>query len=131
MTMQEPALITVLTAFLLAGVAINVHIRRAKYGIKALATNGDPRYEVAYGIQLNTVEMTLPFVAALWVFAAYVSAAWSGLLGGLYLLGRVVYAISYTVAPEKSPLPGLLIALLSFLCLLFGGLYGAIRAFFV
>ena len=129
MTMHAPALITVLTAFLLCGVGLNAGIRRAKYGIKAPATTGDPRYETAYRIQMNTVEQSVPFLAALWVFAIYVSTTWAGLLGGLWLLARILYVVEYTAAPEKRT-PGFLIAFVSFACLSLGGLFGVIRAFF-
>lgn len=95
MNFNIPALITALTLFLLFGVALNVGRARGKYRIEAPATTGHPKFELAYRVQMNTVESTIAFLPALWLFAWYVSSFWAGVLGALWLAGRVWYAFAY------------------------------------
>ena len=95
MDFHFPSLITVLTLILLFGVAFNVGRARGKYKINAPATTGHPKFELAYRVQANTVENAVAFIPALWLFAWYVSPTWAGILGGIWLVGRVWYAIAY------------------------------------
>jgi glutathione S-transferase len=96
-----PALITLLTMILLIAVSVQVGSARAKYKIAAPATTGNPDFERIFRVQMNTNEAVLMFLPALWLFAMYSSPTWAGVLGVIWLAGRVWYAIGYTSAAAK------------------------------
>lgn len=126
MNFHLPALITILTLFLLFGVGWNVGRARGKYNIAAPATSGHPKFDLAFRVQMNTVENTQMFLPALWLFAWYVSAAWAGVLGGVWLVGRVWYAVAYARDAKKRG-PAFIVAMLAFLALAAGALIGILR----
>jgi glutathione S-transferase len=95
-----PALVTVLTCLLLMGVGIQVGLARARYKIAAPATTGNPDFERVFRVQANTGEAALVFLPALWLFAAYCSAVWAGVIGLVWIAARVWYAVAYARAAE-------------------------------
>lgn len=122
-----PALITVLTVLLQLWMMAIVGRARGKFGIQAPATTGHPDFERAFRVQMNTLESTLMFLPALWVFATYVSARWAAILGGAWLLGRAWYAVGYQRdAAARSK--GFLVSISAIGVLTLGGLYGVARA---
>lgn len=126
MNFHWPALITSLVLFLLLGVAWNVSRARGKYKVAAPATSGNIAFERAYRVQMNTMEYTLIFLPALWLFAYYVNAAWASLLGGIWLASRIWYAVAYTRdARKRGPAFGLSVVILGILA--FGSLFGILR----
>jgi uncharacterized MAPEG superfamily protein len=125
MDFEWPALVTVMTLSLLFGVAANVGRARARYKVAAPATVGHPKFELAYRAQMNTVESTVGFLPALWLFAYYVDAAWAGILGGIWLLARLWYAIAYSRDAAKRG-PGFGISMLVFVTLTVGALVGIV-----
>lgn len=74
---------------------------RVQYGVKAPATTGHEIFERWFRVQQNTVELMVVFAPATWLFALYVSPPWAAGLGGVYLVGRVLYLRSYVADPEK------------------------------
>ncbi len=90
-----PALVTLLTVLLLFGTLWAVSHARGKYGIKAPATSGDPAFERAYRVQMNTLENTVMFLPTLWLAANYGFSGWAGVAGLIWLVGRVWYALAY------------------------------------
>ena len=126
MEFHLPSLITVLTLILLFGVALNVGKARAKYKINAPATTGHPKFELAYRVQMNTVESAVAFIPALWLFSYYVSTSWGSVLGGVWLIGRVWYAIAYSEDAKKRG-GGFGLSLLAFVILTFGALIEIVR----
>ena len=129
MTAQLPALITALTVLLQIWVALRVGSARGKFGIEAPATTGHPEFERAFRVQMNTIESTLVFLPSLWLFALYLSNLWAGLFGAAWLVGRVLYAVTYQRDP-KSRGPGFGIGFLAVVALLGGGVFGVLRAMF-
>ncbi len=100
---------------------------RGKYGIEAPAVTGHPVFERQLRIQQNMVEQLIAFVPAIWIFGAYVSSFWAGVIGLVFVIGRVLYSLSYAADPKKRG-PGFILGALSTLVLLVGGLIGvAIR----
>jgi glutathione S-transferase len=99
---------------------------RIKFGIQAPATSGHPQFEIAYRIQMNTLENTVAFLPVLWVCAFYLSSLWATALGGAWLLGRVWYALAYARDPKtaRQGLPGLDAR---FGALALGGAWGVLR----
>ncbi len=113
---------------LLFAVAWNVGRARSQYNVKAPATTGDPAFERAFRVQMNTLENVVAFLPALWLFAAYVSGLWSAVLGAVWLVSRIWYAIAYQQNAAKRGTPfGL--AFLAFAVLALGAAWGVIRAF--
>jgi len=74
---------------------------RAKYGVEAPATTGNPIFERYYRVQQNTLEQLIIFVPALWLFAEYVGYKSAVVLGLLFVIGRAVYAVGYVKEPGQ------------------------------
>jgi uncharacterized MAPEG superfamily protein len=100
---------------------------RGTCNIAAPATTGHPVFERYYRVQMNTVECMIAFLPALWLAARYWSPRWAALLGAVYLVGRVLYLISYVQDPKKRSL-GFSISVLPILVMTVAALLGAIRA---
>ncbi len=126
MTHHLPALITLLTVLLQLGMMANVGHIRGKHKVAPPACSGHPAVERALRIQMNTVESTLMFLPAFWMFALYLGDTWASILGGAWLIGRVLYAAGYQIEPSKRT-PGFVIGFLSIVGLTLGGLFGVIR----
>jgi glutathione S-transferase len=52
-------------------------------------------------VQMNTLELLVVFLPALWLATAFVAARWAALLGAVYLIGRFVYLRAYVAEPSK------------------------------
>jgi len=125
MALHLPALVTLLALFLFVYSCLAVGFARAKYGVAAPATTGHAGFEVVYRVQMNTLEQLVLFLPALWLFSEYVSPLWAGLLGLVWLVGRVFYSVSYIKDP-KSRGPGFLISFIAVLLLMIGAVVGIV-----
>jgi glutathione S-transferase len=96
MAMHLPAIITLCSLLLFFAILIYVGYARTKYGIKAPATTGNDNFERIFRVQMNTLENLILFLPALWLFSHYVSPLWAGVVGVVWLVGRIDYAFSYT-----------------------------------
>lgn len=121
------ALVSVLTAGLMVLTALNVARMRIRHRIDAPAMTGHRDLEIALRIQANTLEMGVPFLAALWPFALFTSGFWAGVLGLVWLAARVVYAVGYSIDPRRREV-GFVVSFFTLAALVFGGLWGAARA---
>ena len=72
---------------------------RTKYGVKAPAVTGHEMFERAYRVQMNTLEWAVMTLPCLWICAAYVNDAVAASLGGVWLVGRIGYAVGYAREP--------------------------------
>ena len=70
-------------------------------GVAAPATTGNPDFERAFRVQMNTLEWMPIFLPLLWLFAFYVSDVWAAALGVLWIVGRALYMRGYATAAEK------------------------------
>ena len=77
---------------------------REKYNVIAPATTGNEVFERYFRVQMNTLELLVMFVPAIWMFGFYVSANIAAGLGGIYLIGRCIYFFSYVKDPKKRSL---------------------------
>ena len=100
---------------------------REKYGVAAPATSGNEMFERVYRVQMNTLEMLVVFVPALWMAASYWSPAAMACIGAVYLLGRVIYFRAYTQAPKTRTL-GFALSFLPMVILLGAALAGVVKA---
>lgn len=120
-----PSLVTAIALLVYLVLTINVGRARAKYKIMPPQMTGDPNFERVVRVQQNTLEQLALFLPALWLFSEFVSPIWGAIIGGVWIVGRIVFAWGYYQAPEKRA-PGFAIGSLTVLTLLGGALVGII-----
>jgi uncharacterized membrane protein YecN with MAPEG domain len=98
---------------------------RARHRIMAPSTTGHPEFERAYRIQQNTIEQLVAFVPAVWFFSTLVNPLFGAGIGAIWVIGRVIYAISYARSPERRGL-GFTIGFIALVVLIVGALVKAI-----
>jgi uncharacterized membrane protein YecN with MAPEG domain len=121
------ALVNVIVALaLLQFLAFATAVGRAreKYHVAAPATTGNEVFERYFRVQMNTLELLVVFVPAIWMFGFYVSANIAAALGAIYLAGRVIYFFSYVKDPQKRSL-GFGLSAAPVAALVIGALIGA------
>ena len=121
-----PSLVTLATSFLLFACTAYVGRCRIKFAITAPAISGHPQFEIAYRIQMNTLENSVAFLPVLWLFAVNVSSLWATVLGGAWLAARLWYALAYARDP-KTRGPGFGLSMLCFGALGLGAAWGVLR----
>ena len=97
-------LVAVLALLQLVFFGVLVGSARTKYGVHAPATTGHPQFERMYRVQMNTLELLVVMVPALYLSARYWSPTLIAVGGAVYLLGRMVYWRSYTKDPATRTL---------------------------
>jgi glutathione S-transferase len=97
-------LITVLALLQFLYFGMLVSRARTRYGIKAPAVTGDATFERYYRVQVNTLELLVIFLPALWMASSHIAPLWIAALGAIYIVGRFVYLSGYVQAPEKRSL---------------------------
>ncbi|SEM22674.1 MAPEG family protein [Luteibacter sp. UNCMF331Sha3.1] len=117
MTSQLPAVVTLLTLLLMFATVWMVGRARERYGIKAPSISGDPAFERAWRVQMNTLENATMFIPALWLAAQYVDPLWAGIAGMVWLLGRVWYALAYLRDATRRG-PGYMVSMLAWAMLM-------------
>jgi glutathione S-transferase len=119
-------LVTILAIVQFIFFGVQVGRARGRYGIKAPATSGDEGFERIYRVQMNTLEQLIGFLPALYIAATTWSPTWAAGLGAIYLVGRMLYWVSYVREPATRTLGYVLSALPTVLLLLLGAI-GAVR----
>jgi glutathione S-transferase len=127
MSLHLPALTTLVAVLLYVMTLANVAFARAKYKIVAPAVSGNPDFERIFRVQMNTLEQLVAFLPALWLFALYVSPAWSSVIGTVWIVGRVFYAVAYAQAADKRG-PGSVTGFAALVVLWVGALWGVVGA---
>lgn len=100
---------------------------RGRYGVKAPAVSGDERFERVYRVQMNTLELLVVLLPAMYVAARYWPATWVAGAGVVYLLGRVVYWRAYVGEPRRRGL-GFLLSIAPVFALVLAALVAAVRS---
>jgi uncharacterized MAPEG superfamily protein len=77
---------------------------REKYNVAAPATTGNEVFERYFRVQMNTLELLVMFVPAIWMFGFYGNANVAAALGAIYLVGRGIYFFSYVKDPKRRSL---------------------------
>lgn len=90
---------------------------RIRYGVHAPATSGPEEFERVFRVQQNTLEQLVLFLPVLWLAFVSFNTIWPAVVGLLWPLGRVIYALSYQADPKKRG-PGFLLTFLPSLALL-------------
>lgn len=95
------ALVTLLAILFYFYTSVHVARARAAYGVKAPAMTGQPDFERAFRVQMNTLEWMPIFLPSLWLFAIYVSDPIAAAIGAVWIIGRIVYLVGYSSAADK------------------------------
>ncbi len=122
--MQTHALVAIVTLAALIcyiWMILRVGGARRRTGIQAPAMTGDPDLERHVRVQANTLEWLPIFLPSLWLFAIYWNDLFAAAAGVVWILGRIIYALSYTADPKKRGL-GFAIQGLATFALLLGAL---------
>ena len=98
---------------------------RVASGIKAPAVTGDERFERAYRVQMNTLEMLVAFLPALLIAGKYWPNELIVGLGVIYIIGRFIYWRAYVTEPKKRAI-GFLLSLIPIVCLIVLGIVGLV-----
>lgn len=115
------AIITLVAGLLCFGMALTVARAHAKTGILAPAMTGDAYLERCIRAHTNTLEWIPIFLPALWLFAVYWSPIGASALGGVWIVGRILYFLGYIAAPQKR-YPGFFIQSMAVFALSLGAL---------
>jgi glutathione S-transferase len=122
-----PALVTLATLLLLFMCAGYVGRMRVKHGVMPPASSGHVDFEIAMRIQMNTLENTVLMLPALWLAALFFSPLWATLAGGVWLVGRIWFAIGYATEPKKRG-GGFLAGMIAWAALMLMATWGVVRA---
>lgn len=116
------AIVTLLALLVYFYMGLRVGQGRTKYNVPAPAVSGNPDFERAYRIQMNTLEWLPAFLVSLWLFAiAWGSDLIAAGIGLVWIIGRILYLNGYSRAAEARG-PGFGIQALATAVLLFGAL---------
>ncbi len=115
------AIVTIAALLVYVWMALQVARARSKSGVAPPAMTGDPVLERHIRVQANTLEWLVIFLPSLWLFAVYWSDLVATILGVVWIVGRIVYALGYVADPRKRE-AGFIIQALATAVLLFGAL---------
>ena len=77
---------------------------RTRYGVQAPAISGHEQFERLYRVQMNTLELLVALLPALYVAGRYWPAWVVAGLGAVYLVGRLLYWRGYVTQPASRAL---------------------------
>ena len=77
---------------------------RTRYGVHAPATAGHPQFERMYRVQMNTLELLVALLPAMYLAARYWSPSLVAVGAAIYLVGRMVYWRAYVQNPASRAL---------------------------
>ena len=106
---------------------IMVGAARTRYGVHAPATTGHPQFERLYRVQMNTLEMLVALLPAMYMAARYWSPNMVAAGGAVYVVGRLVYQRAYLKDPSTRTL-GFALSVFPVLTMLGATLVGAAMA---
>lgn len=122
------ALVTLLALVLYIALSVNVARKRTRHGVPPPTMAGHPEFERAFRIHANTTEQLVVFLPALWLCALYLQPLFAAIVGLLWIVGRIVYALGYSADAAKR-FPGFFITMLATLVLIGGGLVGVVLTY--
>ena len=115
------AIVTLVTLLVYVWMIFRIGGARKTSGIHAPTMTGDPILERHIRVQANTLEWLVIFLPSLWLFAIHWSDLVATILGVIWIVGRIIYALGYVADPGKRE-AGFMIQALATGILLFGAL---------
>jgi glutathione S-transferase len=128
-TLVFPAIATIGALIVYFGLGLTVGAARYKYKVSPPQTTGNEDFERVYRAHQNTLEQIVIFLPCLWLFSIFVDPNLGAILGGVWILGRIIYALGYFIQAEKRVI-GFAISTLATLGLMFGSLFHLVRGLF-
>jgi glutathione S-transferase len=122
------AAVTLLAVLVALWTAILVSRARHRAGIPPPAVTGSPDLECALRVQANTVEQFILFLPALWVAAIYFQGWAPPIIGLIWCVGRILFALGYKAIKPSARAPGFALTILSTLVLVVLGVIGIVQA---
>ena len=119
--------VTLLAILIAIGFSILVARTRLATGILPPAMSGEPRLERTLRVQGNTVEGFMVFIPALWLATLYFHGWIPPLIGLIWCIGRILFAVGYIADAEKRHI-GFRISMLSVLALVILAAWGLIAS---
>lgn len=120
-------LVTVLAIAQYIWFGVLVGQARGRYGVNAPAVTGHDIFERYYRVQMNTLELLVPMVPAMYLAARYWPALWVATAGAVFMVGRFVYLRAYVSDPKTRAL-GYALSALPLLALLLAVVAGVFMA---
>ena len=120
-------LVAVLAVLHLLMFAILVGRARGLFNAKTPAPSAPGVFDRAHRVQMNTLELMVAFLPALYIAARYWPASYVAAAGAVYLVGRLVYWRSYTAAPASRGI-GFALSMVPILVLLIAAMVGIVRS---
>jgi glutathione S-transferase len=120
------ALVSLLAVLFYFSTGYGVVRARQRFGVPAPAMSGQPDFDRAFRVQMNTLEWMPVFLPLLWLFALYVSDIGAAALGLVWIAGRILYMVRYTAAASKRG-PGFTLQGAVCIVLLVGALAGIVN----
>lgn len=100
---------------------------RGRYGVHAPAVTGHEQFERMYRVQMNTLEMLVAFLPALYAANWYWPSRTVAIAGAVFIVGRFIYWRAYVGNPAGRGL-GFALSFGPVVVLVLAGLVGAVRA---
>lgn len=100
---------------------------RGRYNVVAPATTGNEIFERYFRVQMNTMEQLLIFLPSIAIFSRYFSPYIAAAAGAVFLLGRLIYFVTYVKDPKKRE-AGFILTAAPNTFLVVGAIVGAVRA---
>jgi glutathione S-transferase len=122
------AVITLLSLVLCFWFSIAVSRARTRYKIAAPAMTGNPDFERVARVHANTLENLVPFLVSLWLCALFFSPLVAVVLGFIWLIARIWYALAYYSDAAKRG-PGFGLSAVATVLLIICALIGIVRVF--
>lgn len=119
-------LVAVLAVAQLIFFGVLVGSARGRYGVKAPAVFGHEMFERAYRVQMNTLELIVAFLPAMFIAGKYWPQAYVAGAGVVYLAGRLIYWRSYVAAPASRTI-GFGLSMIPIAALLVADVIGILR----
>ncbi|HJW41720.1 MAG TPA: MAPEG family protein [Rhizomicrobium sp.] len=123
------AVVTVLSVLFVFYTGLVVAQMRGKHKIDAPAVTGNPEFERAYRVQVNTLEQFVVFLPLLWLATTYfMMLPWlPAVLGLVWIIGRFMYMQGYIAEAGKRS-NGFLITIIATAGLLILSVWGIVNA---
>ena len=126
--MQYTALVTLAALVFTFGLSGPVGALRNKLGVSAPAMSGQPEFDRAFRVHMNTIEQLVLFIPLLWLATNVLGDVIAAGIGVVWIVGRVIYANAYLKSADSRG-PGMIITILATGALAVATLWGIIQGF--